>query len=166
MTTLPREYAMEHMEDVADDVLMEGIQQKLDVLCDKAGAPRDWFIPHYGPYVHFRPWFWLYQLLLPWFIGEIACQYINSNVWDFFICAGRPESSLRIMANTYTGRGGPLPPEYFTFWNSFFKSTGTGSKNGPRTTYGLRLTSLKKGGELCRLWPFKKCRGCSTKAGQ
>lgn len=41
LTTLPREYAMEHMEDVADDVLMEGIQQKLDVLCDKAGAPRD-----------------------------------------------------------------------------------------------------------------------------
>lgn len=27
------------MEDVADDVLMEGIQQKLDVLCDKAGVP-------------------------------------------------------------------------------------------------------------------------------
>lgn len=38
-TGLPRDVAMEYISDVAADELIEGIDQKLGVLCDKAGVP-------------------------------------------------------------------------------------------------------------------------------
>lgn len=39
LTALDKEAAVESIMDVADDVLIEGITQKLEVLCDKSGVP-------------------------------------------------------------------------------------------------------------------------------
>lgn len=39
LTALHKEAAVESIMDVADDVLIEGIAHKLEVLCDKAGVP-------------------------------------------------------------------------------------------------------------------------------
>lgn len=39
LCTLPKESAIDSIMDVADDIMMEGIANKLELLCDKSGVP-------------------------------------------------------------------------------------------------------------------------------